>query len=251
MTRAKAAWAMMMTKAVRWATVMVVGLAFAILVGLGNWQVKRLGEKRDLLMLMDERLQGPPVTLPAKVDHPAGWAYRLVAVMGHFRHQDERYVYAIGHRQPVPGYHVITPLERADGTWVLVNRGWVPTALKDPVLRPAGQVEGLVTIAGVARPSRSGGWFTPPDEPARRIFYAPRIDALSAGLSVAVLPLIVEAGPAPVPGGWPQGGVTRLDIPNDHLQYALTWYGLAAVMAVIALLMWRRTRAVARGRRDH
>lgn len=225
-------------------------IAFAILVALGSWQVQRLGEKRALLARIDERLHGAPLALPDAVADPQIWDYRLVAVTGHFRHQDERYVYAIGHRNAVPGYHVITPLVRQDGPWVLVNRGWVPADLIDPESRAQGQVAGLVTIAGIARPGRAGGLFTPPDEPARRVFYAPRIEALGAGLAAPVLPLIVEAGPAPNPGGWPQGGVTRLDIPNDHLQYALTWYGLAMVMAVVALLAWRRARAVARGRHD-
>ncbi|GAB4136238.1 MAG: SURF1 family protein [Sphingomonadales bacterium] len=227
-------------------------LAFALLIGLGSWQVQRLGEKRELLALMAQRLAQPPVSLPAVIDgdDAAQWRYRPARATGRFLHDRERYVYAIGPDQARPGYHVYTPLQRAEGPLLLVNRGWVPASLRDPATRMAGQIEGMVTVAGLARLDRQPNAFTPPDEPARHVYYAPRVDVLAAGLDAPVLPVMLEADPTPNPGGWPQGGVTRVDIPNNHLQYALTWYGLAAVMAIIVLLMWRRTQAVARPPRD-
>ena len=227
-------------------------LAFALLIGLGTWQVQRLGEKRALLALMAQRLDQPPVKLPTKIDQgdAAQWRYRPVRATGRFLHDRERYVYAIGPDQARPGYHVYTPLDRGEGPLLLVNRGWVPASLRDPALRATGQVEGLVTVAGLARLDRQPNAFTPPDEPTRHVYYAPRVDVLAAGLDKPVLPVMLEANRTPNPGGWPQGGVTRVDIPNNHLQYAFTWYGLAAVMAVIVLLMWRRTQAVARPPRD-
>ncbi|RME62232.1 MAG: SURF1 family protein, partial [Alphaproteobacteria bacterium] len=131
---------------------------------------------------------------------------------------------------------------------VLVNRGWVPVRKRLPATRADGQTAGLVRITGIVRLGHAPGPFAPPAAPAQHIFYAPDGDALARGLDGPVLSIIVEAdADATPPGGWPRAGVTRLAIPNDHLQYALTWYGLAAVLAVIVALAWRRARAVARG----
>ncbi len=84
----------------------------------------------------------------------------------------------------------------------------------------------------------------PDNDPAKNIFYWKDIRAMTAtaGLPTGaeVLPFFIDANDAPNPGGLPVGGVTMVDLPNNHLQYALTWYGLAAaLMAVLGLWLWR------------
>ncbi|MBI3515628.1 MAG: SURF1 family protein, partial [Proteobacteria bacterium] len=129
----------------------------------------------------------------------------------------------------------------ADRGAVLVNRGWVPLAARLPAARPSGQVEGTVRIEGAVRLSSVPGWFTPANEPGGNLWFYPDVAqmAAAAGLS-RVSPVFVEAGPAPNPGGLPIGGQTQVELPNDHLQYAITWYSLAAALAVIYGLFCHR-----------
>jgi len=135
------------------------------------------------------------------------------------------------------GWHVITPIETADGDMVLIDRGFVPDELKDPTSRALGQVENVVTVTGIVRSPETQGLFIPDNEPtADRWFWrdlqAMAISAFPGGI-IQVAPFFVEADKSSVPGGWPEGGQTRLEIPNNHLQYAITWFLLAACLLVI------------------
>jgi surfeit locus 1 family protein len=146
------------------------------------------------------------------------------------------------------GFFVYTPLKLADGRFVLVNRGFVPYDRKDSATRPEGQVAGLVTITGLARDplAEKPSFLVPDNDPGKNIFYWKDRDlmARSAGLDPALLvPFFVDANNAPNPGGLPVGGVTIVDPPNNHLQYAVTWYGLAAALAgVLGVSLWRAVR---------
>ena len=129
-----------------------------------------------------------------------------------------------------------------------MNRGFVPYDNKEPATRAEGEVTGTVTISGLARNPlvEKPSSMLPDNEPAKNIFYWKDLAAMakSAGVDQStLLPFFVDAGPAPNPGGLPIGGVTIIDLPNSHLQYALTWYGLAAGLAgVLAIWLWRRRR---------
>ncbi|RMD89655.1 MAG: SURF1 family protein [Alphaproteobacteria bacterium] len=206
-------------------------LGLALLIGLGTWQLQRLAWKQALLAEIAARTTAAPVTLPARIAEPQDWRYRRVTVSGHFDHAHEMLI-AAGR-----GWQVITPLLRDGAPAVFVVRGFVPEAKRSPDARPEGQISGGATVTGIVRlaPSRKG-WFTPENVPAAGRWYWRDLDAMAraAGLG-EVLPVFVEAE-ASAPGGWPQGGVTRLDIPNHHLQYALTWYALALVLLVIYIL---------------
>ncbi|MEE8274607.1 MAG: SURF1 family protein, partial [Alphaproteobacteria bacterium] len=138
------------------------------------------------------------------------------------------------------GFRVITPLERDDGPAVLVERGWVPAEARDPERRPEGQLTGAVTIEGVLRTRGRRGWFTPDNEVARNYWFWLDLPAMAAYAGEGVPPLVVEAGPAPNPGGLPVGREYRVGLTNDHLGYAITWYALAVALAVIYVLSQRR-----------
>ncbi|WP_246710118.1 SURF1 family protein [Martelella soudanensis] len=224
-------------------------LAFVTLISLGNWQVRRLHWKEALLASVDQRLQETPLTLAEVEKLPAGeLEYRPMTVTGRFEHDRERHFFATHEGQS--GYFVYTPLRLEDGRAIFVNRGFVPFDMKDPATRPEGQVTGAVQISGLARDrlDQKPSAIVPDNDIAQNIFYWKDLDAMarSSGLSAdAVLPFFIDAGDAPNPGGLPVGGVTRISFPNDHLQYAITWYGLAVTLAVIVgLLAWR-------GRRRH
>lgn len=220
-------------------TVLVLA-AFAVLVGLGTWQLERRAEKHALIAHIEARLAAPPVPLPARIEDADAFDYRRVRVTGRFLHDKEMHL--LGRvRGGVAGVEVVTPLLRADGAAVLVNRGWVPPALADPAARPAGQVTGPVAVTGIARVPSVPGPFAPGNDPARGLWFSPDVPAMAraAGLEGAV-PVIVEADESPVPGGFPKGGGTRVALPDNHLQYALTWYGVAVALVAVVLAARRR-----------
>src|SRR5690606_31577885 len=148
--------------------------------------------------------------------------YRPTSVAGLLQHESERHYLATWQGQS--GFFVHTPLRLADGSYLFVNRGFVPYDFKDPSTRPEGQIAGNVRIDGLARlaPEEKPSFIVPDNDPARNIFYWKDLDlmASSAGLAgQSVYPFYVDADDTPNPGGLPVGGVTRLDLPNNHLQY--------------------------------
>ncbi|MAU22804.1 MAG: cytochrome c oxidase assembly protein [Martelella sp.] len=223
-------------------------LAFVTLISLGNWQVRRLHWKEALLASVEQQLQAPPITLAEAEALPRSEIeYRPIEVTGRFEHNRERHFFATYQGQS--GYYVYTPLRLADGRAIFVNRGFVPFDMKDAATRQEGQVTGTVTVTGLARDrlDEKPSFAVPENDIAQNIFYWKDIDAMaqSTGLSAGeVVPFFVDADDAPNPGGLPVGGVTRISFPNDHLQYAITWYGLAATLAIIVGLLayrgWRK-----------
>lgn len=225
-----------------WPTVISLPALLALL-ALGSWQLYRLDWKLGVIAEIESRISEAPVALPAGDLDPEVWNYRRVSVSGTFDHQREIHLLAHSRRGNL-GYHIITPLERSDGAgWALVNRGWVPRERKEPANRLAGQIAGEVTITGIARRARDEGTaFTPDDDLSANIWFRRDGARMAAHLGIAAPELLVEANDRPNPGGFPIGGQTRLDIPNNHLQYAITWYALAVALVVIYLLWHRRRR---------
>jgi surfeit locus 1 family protein len=223
----------------------------AVLISLGNWQMQRLAWKNHLIAAIAERAHAAPVSLAA-ADAAAARGedieYTRVEATGHLINDREIHYYALDATHG-PGFYIITPLKLADGSVALVNRGFVPNDLKSPSRRPAGQITEEVHIVGLLRAPDKQGMFVPANEPGRNIWYWRDITAMGAAAAAdegaRVHPFFIdaEAEPAP-PGGWPKGGVTRLELPNRHFEYALTWYGLAgalvAVFAAFAVGRWRR-----------
>jgi len=211
----------------------------ALLVGLGIWQIERLHEKEALIASVEAGMKASPVPLAAVLkDGPAGAEYHHVRVAGHFLHDKELYLFAQGPKGAV-GVHIVTPLVLDDGGTVLVDRGFVPQALRDPRTREAGQVPGEVALTGVLRLSEQPGLFTPAPDPRTRLWFVKDVPSMAGFLGVPVPPVLIEADAAPNPGGWPLGGQTRVDFPNDHLQYAVTWFGLALALTAVYLLYHR------------
>jgi len=192
--------------------------------------------------IIDERQAGysaTAVVLPERESAIEPLMWRRVKVTGHFLHAQELHLAARSLRGNV-GTHVLTPLVRDNGQTVLVNRGWVPSQLKDASRRAAGQIAGTVTLEGIVTPGSRKGWFTPDNDPSRGLWLWADLAAMAQTLGRPLQPLVLDADDAPNPGGFPIGGQTRIDLPNDHLQYALTWYALAAALLVIFVLYSRR-----------
>ncbi|ULR43252.1 SURF1 family protein [Rhizobium sp. K102] len=225
-------------------TGMLVLIALAILISLGTWQVERLHWKEGLLADIATRQAAAPVPL-ADIEAMAASGgdieYRKVTATGRYINNKERHFFATWRGQT--GFYVYTPLELADGRILFVNRGFVPYENKEPEMRMQGQLTDHQTVTGLARAKLPGkpSSLVPDNDVAKNIFYWKDLDVMaeSVGLDKArVLPFFVDADSAPNPAGLPIGGVTQVDLPNDHLQYALTWYGLAAVLVVVVAISW-------------
>ncbi|WP_210279659.1 SURF1 family protein [Rhizobium metallidurans] len=229
-------------------TAAAVLVALAILVSLGTWQVERLRWKEGLLADIAARLAAPAVPL-AEIEAMAAKGedieYRRVAASGVYDNSRERHFFATW--RGLTGYYVYTPLRLADGRDLFVNRGFVPYDNKEPETRMQGQLTGERTVNGLARARLPGkpSWAVPDNDVAKNIFYWKDLDVMasSAGLDkAAVVPLFVDADDTPNPKGLPVGGVTDVNLPNSHLQYAVTWYGLAATLVAIVAVAWFRRR---------
>jgi surfeit locus 1 family protein len=214
--------------------------ALAVLIGLGIWQVKRLHWKEGLIAAIDARTKGEPISLDqavalAKEGRDA--SYYRVRVEGRFDNTKERYLFSQSISDGTPGWHVITPFTTTQGVLVLVDRGFVPDQLKDSSTRASGEIEGTTTVTGIVRIPETQGLFTPNNEPeVNRWFWRDLNGMVTSMFPTATLdvpPFFIEAEKSEVPGGWPEGGQTRLSLPNNHLQYATTWFGLAAALIVI------------------
>ena len=229
-------------------------LMAAFLIGLGIWQIQRLAWKEGLIREIDERTTAAPVPLSPRSAwadlRPADYAYRHVVVTGTFDHGLESHVFRpLGEaRGPAHGVGdlVLTPLRLDGGGTVIVNRGFVPIETLDPAMRPDGQVQGRVAITGLMREPEPRNLFTPNDDPVHNQWFTRDPVAMAAFLHLDdAAPFTIDQDVSPIPGGLPQGGETVLDIPNNHLSYALTWFGLAAgLLGVFAVFAWRRLRGI-------
>ena len=229
-------------------------MALSILLGLGFWQLHRLAWKTDLLATIAARTTALPQPLPPEAEwaglNPSDYAYRHVTLSGTFDHAQEAHVFRpLSHEDARGSFSgigdlVLTPLRLDDGSVVLVNRGFVPQDRLDPATRAGGQIAGRVTVTGLMREPEPRNLFTPADSPRTGTWFTRDPGAIAAWWGLGrVAPFTVDADNANLPGGLPQGGETVLSIPNNHLSYALTWFGLAiGLCGVFAAFAWRRVR---------
>ena len=207
----------------------------ALLIGLGVWQLQRLAWKEALIAEVDARAHAAPVPAPPPSEwaglKPADFEYARVEVQGVFDYARQAYVFRSLEtprgRYGGVGYLVMTPLRLDSGETVIVNRGFTPEAKK---AEAATGPQGETRVIGLMRASEKRNLFTPADEPERGVFFTADVEGLAKALQLrAHAPFLIdaEAGPDPLP----EGGETRLSFPNNHLSYALTWFGLAAALA--------------------
>lgn len=219
---------------------------FSVLIGLGLWQLERKAWKEGLIAQIQARAFGTPGEIAAERDWPAWRAsaeeFRRVRLEGVLDHGAETTVHGLMQDRPgrpVQGFYILTPLRRDDGSAIIVNRGFVPTPLKATGSREAGNPTGRVVITGLVRASEERGWFVPQNAPGdwfvRDVQQIVRIRELAR-----VAPFYVDADDTPNAGGWPRGGQTRIALSNNHLQYAVTWFGLAVTLVVIFGIFARR-----------
>lgn len=224
-------------------------VALAILLGLGAWQLERKAWKEGLIAQIDARAHGEPGEIVPEAQWPEWRAgddeFRRVRLTGTFLHDKEVAVHGLisGQRgSPVQGFYVFTPMRLASDAVVMVNRGFVPGELRDPARRHEAQPTGEVTITGLVRAPELRGLFMPENRPEQGEWFTRDLAAMARARGLdGVAPFWIDLDPASNPAAWPRPGQTRLAIPNNHLGYALTWFGIALTLVGV-FGAWARAR---------
>jgi surfeit locus 1 family protein len=221
--------------------------AFAILVCLGIWQVQRLTWKEALIARIEARVHAPPAPLPPQSQwpalKPADYEYRHVRLRGRFDRREALVFRGSGPQAgDGPGYLVLAPLILPDGAAVIVNRGFVPESAKHPATH--GPLQGEITVTGLMRQPEPRNLFTPADRPDEERWFTRDPGAIAAHFGLArAAPFSIDEDYSGDPKALPRGGTTVIAVPNNHLAYALTWFGLALALAgVFAAWLWTKLK---------
>lgn len=233
----------------------LVGIALFIgFISLGTWQVQRRAWKLELIERIDQRVHAQPVAVPVAAQWPQvgkdTHEYLPVAAQGQWL--EGRSVLTQAVTELGAGFWLLTPLAQADGTQLLVNRGFVPTEQrKDFAQRiaqaPAVAAPEVVTVQGLLRMTEPKGGFMRENAPAEDRWHSRDVHAIATakGLPQAA-PFFIDAGlptqPPAAQGVWPRPGMTVIQFTNTHAVYALTWYGLALMVLGAAWLVVRYER---------
>jgi surfeit locus 1 family protein len=243
---------------------------FCVFTMLGTWQVQRRAWKLDLIARVDQRVHALPVAPPPSAQWSqvtaANSEYRHVRVSGTFLNESETLVQAL--TELGTGYWVLTPLRLADGTLLMVNRGFVPPERRDRAAHEAGAATAGATVTGLLRISEPKGSFLRRNDPVKGLWYSRDVEAIAAARGLGrVAPYFIDeaagAGEgqhvadasvgtdgevvaasrsAQAAAAAPIGGLTVIAFRNTHLTYAITWYGLALMVLVGAWIVIREER---------
>ena len=204
---------------------LLLGIGIIILVGLGLWQLERLQQKERVLSTIEQRMNEDMIIFPDDITDISRFDYANGAVRGRFDFDHEFFIRP-RRFEGQNGYHVLTPFERLNGDWLLVNRGFVADDDVDYMRRPSGRA---IILNGVLHVPDDRNRFTPANTAGDPYVYATDIDFIEkeSGLRFSS-PLVLYATESL--DGPPIGGQLRMDIPNDHLEYAFFWFTMAGMM---------------------
>ncbi len=223
--------------------------AFSVLVGLGLWQIERKAWKDALIATLDLRLSAPAIPLPAA----RNWAgldaardeFRRVSFAAEFLIDQQAFVYAAGSAlrgdASGPGFWVFAPARVTGGGLIMVNRGFLP-GTEPPKTAGVGKTTGVVNIVGVMRWPEADSMFSPKADIVRGLWFTRDHLSIAATKNLGpVAPFYIEQESPPAPGGLPRVGTIKVNLRNDHLGYALTWFGLAGVLVAV-FAVWAANR---------
>jgi surfeit locus 1 family protein len=215
------------TRRPAWVDVTILVLAavmFVSMIALGNWQMRRLAWKLDLIESVETRAYGDPVTAP----RGTAPEYLRVIATGTFAHELSLRVKAV--TDLGPGFWIMTPL-RTETSVIWINRGFVPSSIEQGAWDEPKQP---VEVTGLVRLDQPGGTLLERNQPATGRWVSADLNEMSraAGLENAQTAYFIDAGRTGTDNTWPRGGMTRLTFRNTHLVYAVTWYAMAALFLV-------------------
>jgi surfeit locus 1 family protein len=221
-------------------------IAVAGFTALGIWQVHRRAWKLQLIAEIDSRIHATPVPAPG----PPAWpaidaahdAYRRITASGVFL--NDRTILVQAATDLGSGYWVMTPLRTDAGFTILVNRGFVPPDRPNIIDLGEGPDAPHATVIGLLRVSEPKGGFLHSNDPADNRWYSRDVTAIAQARDLRdVAPYFIDAGPTPPDQPGPVGGLTVINLPNNHLVYLLTWFTLAAMSAGGGIVpVWKQAR---------
>lgn len=220
-------------------------IAFVGFIALGNWQLERRVWKLALIERAETRSQAPAIAVPERAQWPqitaATHEYLHVSTSGRFLHKDVTFVQA--NTNLGPGFWALVPMRQADGSLIIINRGFV--AKKDDYL-PGSSADAETTLSGLLRISEPGGSRARKNEPENERWFSRDVEAIARIRQLPeeqVAPFFIDADYNPAaPAGEPVGGLTIISFYNHHLVYALTWYTLALMVAGATIYLLREER---------
>ena len=227
----------------RWALVALAALGTAGLIALGVWQIERREWKLALIERVGQRIHAAPIAAPGPPRWPSldrrNAEYLRVTATGHFLQGRETLVRAV--TTLGGGFWVLAPFQTSDGFVVLVNRGFIPPDRRDPASRKnAVSTADPTAVTGLLRITEPGGGFLRANVPAEERWYSRDVAAIShARILSDTAPYFIDADANPEGAPWPVGGLTVITFPNNHLLYAVTWFGLALMVAALGVRMAR------------
>jgi len=215
----------------------------SVLTSLGIWQLHRRDEKHALIAALTERLAASPVALTPSSEwsafNPSHDEFRRVTLMGTFDAKPDAMVYSSGSavREDVsgPGTWAFMPAQLSDGSVVVINAGFVQNTMQDRAQQDravARLISGAaLKLTGYIRFPEHPGWFTPDEDKIKRLWFLRDHVAMAQALGWGtVAPFYIDLE-SPVPAsGVPKPGPLAVNLKDDHMQYAITWFGLALVV---------------------
>ena len=247
-----------MTKSRRTAFTIFSLLIIAGLLALGSWQIHRMQWKRQLIAHSKAAVTAKPVSIndiAAGIEYGYGVDWLRIKLTGSYRHDLERYMYAP--KKTGQGYQVITPFLDDSGFLVFVDRGWVSEMDKNPASRKdARKPENTITITGITRLHEVGiALFMPDADSVKNVWYWYDRKTLAALLPADIgksadgqLPVISQVFVQVEPKGEPGAGVSpqiapvEINLPDNHLQYAITWFTLSVFMLAMLVIFLRANK---------
>ena len=218
-----------------WLTIFTIQ-SFIILIVLGTWQVQRLGWKSDLISEYNNNFEKQPVTIDEVLKDSLNYKFRKVLVKGEFDNDKE--IQLIGKTyEGNAGYHIITPFFLENNKIIYINRGWVPKKYIKKESRGFSLISGETEIIGLIRMPQKKGYFVPENEPDNGFWFTIKPTEIKKHLKIDketfIIKFYVDALRQEKKINLPIGIKEKINIRNQHLSYAITWYSLAIVLMII------------------
>jgi surfeit locus 1 family protein len=212
---------------------------FLFLIYLGCWQLERLSDKKAKITELQEKSDLPAIQLPIKLDDLTSFRYRKVKASGEYMHDKEIFLYAgsRSHKQG-DGFMILTPLKTLDGRVVIVNRGWIPSDVKSQANRVDTLEAGIVEVIGYVMLGEEKSWIIPENNDKKNIWFNINLEQMQnfvgAKIESYYIMRVFEGNEYPI------GNNLNVNLRNNHLEYAITWFTSAFTLLTIFILYHKR-----------
>tara|TARA_B100001123_G_scaffold450212_1_gene619312 strand:+ start:233 stop:844 length:612 start_codon:yes stop_codon:yes gene_type:complete len=192
--------------------------------------------KSELIKTFDERISENPISPPLEVENIDEWRFKRISIEGVFLH-DKELLMTGKTFEGTAGFHVITPIKTEEGRIIMINRGWIPETSRSQKKRPDTLYNGLLHIVGIIREDKKKGYFVPENEPKNEVWLYVNTRQMAMHRNIKqVANFYIDAIRKPGPYTLPIGASAKINVRNEHLQYAITWFLLALSLLIIYVI---------------